>query len=1082
MRVLRALASLICALLPVRAADPPFLFQQPAINQTHIVFTYAGDLWRVPRAGGVAVRITSGAGEESQPFFSPDGSRLAFTGEYDGSMDVFVMDAVGGIPKRLTSHPMADRAAGWTPDGRYVLTTSMREAATPEPRLYRVPASGGPAVPLPFPSGAAGSMSPDGSHIAYLPMARADQVWKRYRGGRTSPIWIGSLADSSVAPIPRQNSNDFAPMWVGKSIYFLSDRLGTVTLFEYDTTTRKAAAVLDNPGRDIKTASAWHDAIVYERFGGIHLFDLKTRQSRRVPIEIHPDLTEVRPRLVKAARYIQGAALSPSGLRAVFEARGDVFTVPVEKGSPRNLTATSGAAERFPAWSPDGKWIAYFSDESGEYALHIAPQNGSGEIRKFVPGPPSFYYEPVWSPDSKKLVYRDKRLNLWYLDLDKGSPIVIDKGTYQISGSYFEPAWSPDSRWIVYAKQLPTRFCALFVYSLADNKAKQITDGMADARFPAWDRGGRYLYFAASTDAGPSLAGLDMSSGGRPLTRTLYLMLLRRDDPSPLAVESDEEGARAIPTPASAPEPVTIDFEGLAERTLPLPAPPRNYANLTPGRPGVLFLRELPATRDATVPTPPGTLHRFDLGRRRIEKLADAVDSFSLSANGERMLYASARQWFAAPTNAPARPGEGRLRIEDLETTIDPPAEWRQMHREVLRLQRDFFYDPNHHGVDLQSLAARYQSFVQRAATRDDINYVWREMLSELSAGHLYITGGDGRERVRHKGGLLGADYTVENGHYRFQRIYTGEQWSPETRAPLRHPRLVNPGDYLFAVNGKPVAIDAEVHAALEGTAGKQTTLRVGRDPSGAGARDVNVIPIEDDTPLRRIAWIEDNRRKVDELSGGRIAYVYLPNTSAAGYAAFNRYYFAQTDKQALILDERFNGGGQVADYIIDILRRTLFNYFAPRDGQDYTTPASAIFGPKVMLINEYAGSGGDVLPWLFRRAELGPLVGKRTWGGTVGLMATPGLIDGGTVTAPHFAFYSPESRWELENHGIAPDVEVDLDPKAWRQGRDTQLERAVAVALDQLKRNPPPAKPARPPYPNYHRPEPIPSSGAAPE
>ncbi|MBL8211311.1 MAG: PD40 domain-containing protein [Bryobacterales bacterium] len=1071
MRLLHALASLIGVFLPLPAAEPLYLLQQPAINQTHIVFSYAGDLWQVPRAGGVAVRLTSGVGEESQPVFSPDGTRIAFTGEYDGSMDVFVMDAAGGIPRRLTAHPMADRAAGWTPDGQYVLTTSMREAATPEPRLYRVPAAGGHVEPLPFPSGAAGSMSPDGRQIAYLPLARADQVWKRYRGGRTSPIWIGNLADSSVTPIPRQNSNDFSPMWVGKSIYFLSDRLGSVTLFQYDTPTRKVTSVLDNPGRDIKTASAWRDAIVYEQFGSIHLLDLKTRQTRPVPIQIHADLTEVRPRLVKVARHIQGGTLSPSGTRAVFEARGDVFTLPVDKGAPRNLTATSGAAERFPAWSPDGKWIAYFSDASGEYTLHVAQQNGSGEVRQFVPGPPSFYYDPVWSPDSKKLVYRDKRLNLWYLDLDKGTPVAIDKGTYQVSGAYFEPAWSPDSRWIVYAKQLPTRYCALFAYSLANNKTNQLTDGMADARSPAWDRSGRYLYFAASTDAGPAMPGVDMSAAGRPVTRTLYLMLLRSKDPSPLAAETDEEGARQTPPSAPATEPVTIDFDGLADRTLPLPTPPRNYANLSPGRAGVLFLRELP-----------GTLYRFDLARRRLDKLADAVDSYSLSANGDRVLYASARQWFAASSAALVKAGEGRLKTEDLETTVDPTAEWQQMHREVLRLERDFFYDPNHHGADLAALAERYQPYVRHASTRDDLNSIWREMLRELSAGHLYVTGGDGREKIRIKGGLLGADYTVENGHYRFQRIYTGEQWNPETRAPLRHPGIVKPGDYLFAVNGKPVAIDAEVHAAFTGTAGKPTTLRVGPDPSGAGARDVNVIPIEDDTPLRRFAWMEENRRKVDELSGGRIAYVYLPNTSASGYAAFNRYYYAQVDKQALILDERFNGGGQVADSVIDILRRPLFNYFTARDGQDYTTPASAIFGPKVMLINEYAGSGGDVLPWLFRRAQLGPLVGKRTWGGTVGLIATPALIDGGTVTAPHFAFYSPESRWELENQGIAPDVEVDIVPQAWRQGRDTQLERAVAVALEQLKRNPPPAKPTRPPYPNYHRNEPIPSSGGAQE
>ncbi|MBI3684115.1 MAG: PD40 domain-containing protein [Acidobacteria bacterium] len=1074
---MRTLATVLCLPFLLPGAEGPHLFQQPTMNKTHIVFVFAGDLWKVDRRGGEAVRLTTNKGVESYPFFSPDGSMVAFTGEYDGNVDVFVVPASGGVPKRLTSHPGADIAAGWTPDGKRVLFASNRESFVFTQMLYSVSAGGGMPEMLPFPMGVSGAYSPDGKQIAYMPLARADQIWKRYRGGRATPVWIGNLSDSSVTPIPRKDSNDYNPMWIGSHIYFLSDRNGgKVNLFRYDTRSRQVSQVSENKGLDLKSASAGPEGIVYEQFGAIHIHDLKTGKSQPVNITLNGDLPEVRPRFEKLTGYIQTAGISPTGARAVLEARGEIFTVPAEKGNARNITKTPGVAERYPAWSPDGKWIAYLSEESGEYALHVAPQDGMGEVQKIPLGtPPSFFYSPLWSPDSKKIVYSDKRLNLWYVDLEKKAPVRIDRGTYQESMAYFQPAWSPDSKWIAYARQLRNRLCAIQLYSLETGQPAQITDGMSDARFPIFDRNGKYLYLTASTDIGPTAGGLDMSSWNRPVTRSVYVAVLSKDDPSPLAPESDEEKAAEEKKPEGGTQKpaekieVKIDLDGIEQRTIPLPLPARNYVAMQGGKTGILFLMESPLVPDFSAGPGSAVLHRFDLSKRKAEKFIEGASSMRVSHNGEKMLLRQGQNWIITGTATPPKPGEGRIKTDELEMQVDPAAEWKQMYKEVLRIERDFFYDPNHHGVDLQALGERYEKYLHHIASRSDLTYLWREMLGELSVGHLYVQGGDRPQPNRIRGGLLGADYTIENGRYRFARIYNGENWNPETRAPLTQPGVnVKQGDYLLAVNGKQVRGSDEIYSFFEATAGKSVVLKVGPDPAGANARDVTVVPIDSEFALRRLAWIEGNRRKVDQATGGKAAYVYLPDTFVGGYTYFNRYYFAQTDRQAVILDERFNGGGKAADYIIDNLRRPLWNYWTSRDGEDYTTPATQIFGPKVMIINEWAGSGGDLLPWLFRRAQIGPLVGKRTWGGLVGIGGYPALIDGGGVTAPHFGFWNPDGKWDVENHGTDPDVEVELDPKAWRQGRDTQLEKSIDVVVDLLRKNPPPVH-KKPPYPVYH-------------
>ncbi|MGE5570184.1 MAG: S41 family peptidase [Rhodospirillales bacterium] len=1052
------------------------LLTKPTLSRTEIVFSSAGNLWIVSREGGQARQLTSGPGTETDPAFSPDGTLVAFTGEYDGNQDVYVVAASGGVPRRLTWHPGADTVLGWTPDGKHILFRSQRASYSRFSRLFTMPVDGsGLPAELPLPMAEEGSFSSDGARIAYLPLARAFESWKRYRGGRTTKIWIADLSVSRIEEIPRENSNDFAPMWIGGKIYFLSDRNGPVTLFAYDLKTRKVEQALPNTGLDLKAASAGPDAIVYEQFGRIGLYDLKSGKARMLDIRLAADLDAVRPKYETLARSIESYELSPTGARAVFEARGEILTVPAEKGDVRNLTNTPGVAERYPAWSPDGKRIAYFSDESGEYALHVRAQNGLGDVVKIALAP-GFYYSPVWSPDSKKILYTDHAINIWFLDLEKRTPVRVDTDTYHSPEGGLDPVWSPDSRWIAYTKQLESHMRAVFAYSIETGESRQITDGMSDARFAAFDKNGEHLYFTASTDAGPTSGWLDMSSMNRPVSRNAYVVVLRKDLPSPLAPESDEEKgegpkkeAAAKPEEKKAPVTVRIDFDGISQRILALPVPARNYTGLAAGKAGVIFLREGPLV------APPGqyegdTLQKYDMKTRKTEKMVDGIRAFVLSANGEKMLFRKGEQWVIAGTGAPPKPGEGALKLDGMEARVDPREEWRQMYREVWRLQRDFFYDPGLHGVDLKATAAKYEPYLKDVGTRAELNYLFSEMLGELSVGHLYVRGGAMPEIRRVRGGLLGADYRIENGRYRFARVYNGENWNPELRAPLTQPGVnVVAGEYLLAVNGREVRATDNLYSFFEQTAGKSVLLKVGPDPGGANAREVTVVPVENEFALRNLAWVEDNRRKVDQLSKGRLAYVYLPNTSFAGYSNFNRYYFAQVDKQGVVIDERFNGGGSAADYIIDYMRRPLMNFFTTRYGKEFTTPVGSIFGPKAMVINEYAASGGDLMPWMFRKAGIGKLVGKRTWGGLVGIFGFPALIDGGSVTAPNLAFYNTEGEWDVENRGVAPDIEVDLDPQAVRAGRDPQLEKAVEILLAELEKNPPRTY-KKPVYPNYHR------------
>ena len=1080
--------SLALLVLPAvaAAADPPLLLQRPGVSAKQVAFVYAGDIWTVDRAGGDARRLTAGVGLESYPVFSPDGTQVAFAGEYEGNLDVYVVSASGGVPRRLTHHPDPDVPVGWTPDGKSIVFRSPRVSYARFLRLFTVGVTGGQPSELPLPQAEEGALSPDGKRIAYVPLSNKPQFpgafrpVRNYRGGTASPLWIADLSDSAITKVPRTDSNDFNPMWVGEKVYFLSDRDGPTTLFAYDPASKEVNRVLDPEPNDIKSASACADAIVYDRFGTLHLFDLKEQKSKPVAVKVAADLPGVRPKMEKINKSIQSAGLSPTGSRAVFEARGEIVTVPAEKGDARNLTNTPGAADRDPSWSPDGKSVAYFSDESGEYELYIRPQDARGEVKrvKLADGA-SFFYNPVWSPDGKKIAYTDKRLRLWYVDLATGKSTKVDTAPYDddLPG----PAtWSPDSKWIAYPRQLKNYLSAIFLYSLETNSSRQITDGMSDARHAAFDKSGKYLYFTASTDIGPAV-GSGMSVINRPVTRAAYVAVLNKDDPSPLAPESDDEKEKKEAEkkdekkePAKDAPKVKVDLDDLDQRTLALPVPPRNYVNLIAGKAGVIFLVEGPAVGfSADGPgegPPPRTVHRFDLDKRKGEKLVDA-HSFDVSANGEKMLYRLRDDWFLTSSIAPPKPGDGALKLGDVEVRVDPKAEWRQVYREVYRIERDFLYDPGFHGYDLKAAWDKHEPYLEGVGSRHDLNYLLDELLAGLSLQHVYLQGGDVPRAESRKCGLLGADYAVENGRHRITKVYRGESWNPGLRAPLTQPGAgVKEGEYLLAVNGQEIKGEDEVYRLFEGTAGKQTVLKVGPTADGKGSREVTVVPVPNERALRNLAWVDANRREVDKRTNGKVAYVYLPDTAVQGYTRFNRYFFAQAGREGVIVDERFNGGGLLADHVIDYLRQPVRNYATTREGADQQFPTSAIPGPKVMLINEQAGSGGDYLPYAFRQAGLGPLIGKRTWGGLVGIGGYPSLIDGGAVTAPRWGIWFPNGKWDVENRGVAPDIEVEFDPKAVRQGKDPQLDKAIEIVTAELKKYPV-THPARPPFPNYHKP-----------
>jgi tricorn protease len=1110
---MRRIASLIVLALFASAAakaQPPRLLRAPSLSEKQIAFRYADDIWLVSRDGGAARRLTSTANLTDGPFFSPDGNTIAYSARVDGNIDIYTIPATGGVPKRVTFRPGGNWVVGWTPDGRDLLMQSMQESVRTYMQLYRVHADGsGLPERLPLPSAFDGAYSPDASHIAYNPWLQWEaDSWKRYRGGQAQPVWIVDLKSLDLVKVPRDNSNDTHPLWLGDAIYFLSDRNGPTSLFRYDLKTKEVKQLIENHGLDFKTLSGRGNTLAYEQFGTIHLYDIAANTEHTVDITLDGDLPALAPHIAKiSADEIQNVAISPTGVRAVFEAHGDIFTVPAEKGDVRNLTNSSSSAEREPAWSPDGKRIAYFSDAGGEYKLYIRAQDGLAAPKIIDLGPdPTYFYSPRWSPDSKRIVFSDKRLNLWVAAVDTGKITKVDTDLREGFGpAGFSASFSPDSNWILYARSLPSLENAAFLYSIATGKSTQITDGMSNVTNPAFDASGKYIFFTASTDIGPAIDGFGLGSLNRTTTASVYIAVLSKYGVSPIPPESDDEkdkkdADKPAPTDAAKsdekkdaakdsdakkdkdkkdadkPAPETkIDLDGIQQRILALPIPARNYTLLYPGKAGIILLGEGgPAANPSQGNNTLRSVWRFTLEKRKTEDVLHNADGIVTSFDGESVLYKKGPGFFIAkvddlkPEAADGNPGKG-LNMGGMTAKIDPRAEWKQIYNETWRIEREFFYDPGFHGLNIAKIRAKYEPWLDGLSSRSDLTYLQDEMLGEITVGHMFINGPNANDDSP-KGGLLGADYTIDHDRYKIAHIVQGGNWNPHLYSPLTQPGVnIHEGAYLLAVNGVQLHASDNLYAAFEGLAGKQTEITIGYKADGTEPRDVLVVPVPSERAMRSQAWIEANIRKTDQLSNGQIAYVYLPDTAGGGFDNFNRYFFAQVDKKAVIIDERYNQGGDIADYVIDVLKRTPMLNYESRQGLRTTEPTGAIFGPKAMLINQNAGSGGDAMPWLFRQAKLGPLVGVRTWGGLVGIGGYPVLLDGGSVTAPRTALYNLNGEFDIENKGVAPDVEVEDDPKSVAAGHDPQLEKAIAILLDELKKNPP-TQYAVPPYPNYHQ------------
>jgi tricorn protease len=1109
--------------------------RSPTVSATHIAFAYANNIWIVERSGGTARRLTSFQGQTSNPHFSPDGKWIAFTGEYAGNNDVYVVPSEGGEPKRLTWHPGSDQVQGWTPDGKAVMFSSARATWAPSgaPRFWTVPASGGVEEPMALPRANQGKISPDGSRVAYRMNTSWDEERRNYRGGQNRPIWIVDLKSYDLVSPPWTDSKDMDPAWVGDTVYFISDRDGVANVWAYDTKSKRLTQATRFNDFDVKTLDTCSGALVFEQAGYIHELDPRSGKEHIVNITAIGDFPWMMPRWEDVSRSMTNIALSPTGKRVVLEARGEIFTIPAEKGDVRNLTHSSGSAERDPAWSPDGKYVSYFSDKSGEYKLVIESQDGIAQAREIALDHPTHYYTPSWSPDSKKIMYTDTNLHVWVLDVESGNAKVVGNDPWMVPQRTLNPVWAPDSKWVAYSSRLKSMYHAIFISNVETGETKQITDGLADSTWPAFDASGKYLWFLASTDFGLRSQWLDMTSYDHDETFGLYCALLKKGEASPLLPESDEDkgvgsapgfgggggrggrggapgagGAAADPAAADADQPpqaprgprtpvtVQIDFEGLQQRIISVPGiPERQYSELKTGVAGTVYYLEAPAGGGGGRGGGGGfggagsTLQRYRLSDRRATPFVTGVAAYDVSADGHKLVYRAGGGGGgggrgggqAGPPPAPSlflvdadrnppQAGQGRL-TATLRMYLEPREEFKQIFNEGWRNQRDYLYVSNLHGADWPKMKEMYGQLLPYVNHRADLNYLLDNMGAEIAIGHSYVRGGEMPELPQSPGGVLGADFAIESDRYKITRIYDNESWNPDLRAPLASPGVdVSVGDYIVAVNGIELKAPDNIYRLLDGTANRQTVLSLNNRPAMDGARQVTVIPVANEQGLRTRAWVEANRRLVDKLSGGQLAYVYLPNTGQPGYTSFNRYYFAQQEKKGAIIDERFNGGGSAADYIIDVLQRDFDGYFNNVAGDRYpfTSPSAGIWGPKVMIVNEMAGSGGDLMPWMFKYRKIGVLVGKRTWGGLVHTADTPTFIDGGSMIAPRGGFFSREGKWAVENEGTAPDVDVENWPKDVIAGHDPQLERAVQEAMRLMKEHPVDRATKEPPPPTW--------------
>ena len=1065
---------LIVLLIPIiasRAASAQVdagLFRYPDISATDIVFTYSNDLWMIPKTGGNAVKLSSPAGVESFPKFSPDGKRVAFTGNYDGNADAYVISTTGGVPVRLTSHGYPDRVVDWTLDGKKVLFASSRESGKARfNQFYTVPITGGPAEKMPLAYAEYSSFSPDGKEMAVVIRTERLRNWKRYRGGNVADIHIYNFANKTSRNISAADDAPYDfPMWRGNSIYFLSDRGAEqhTNIWKYELTTKALTQITKYNEFDVHFPSQGPEDIVYEAGGKLYILPFATLEPKVVNVNLVTDKALLKPRLETAERNIQSIALSPDGNRVLIQARGNIFSVPAENGFVKDLTHTSGAAERYPAWSPDGRSIAYWSDKSGEYELYIMQPDVEGSERKLTSYGAGFRYNPYWSPDSKKIAFIDKAMKIQVVDVGSGQTTQVDKGLRMMHGAVnnFTVRWSPDSRFLTYSRDLDNYQQAIFIYDYNNKKLHQATSGFYSATNPVFDPEGKYLYLLTSQSFQPIYSSIDNSFiyanssqvAAIALLKTTPSLLSPKNDTVALKLDAPakkeelvnkaekERKDTSLPVkPLPSANNVLIDFDDMEERIVILPLVSGNYGLLNATKGKLIYLK-YPNTGTTGQQ---GAIKYFDTDKREEKTIIENANGYLLSDNKGKILAARPGNQFAIMQPAENQKFEKPLRVAEMQMMVDPAAEWKQIYTDAWRIQRDYFYDPNMHGVNWNQVRDRYGKMLEGATTREEANFIIGEMIGELNASHTYFSGGDLERAKTQNTGYLGVDYEADGEYYKIKKIIRGAAYDAEARSPLDISGIdARAGMYILAVNGVPVTTAQDPYAAFEGLANKSVEITYNSKPSLSGAKTVIVQTLSDEYRLRHLSWINDMAEKVSEASNGEIGYIYVPSTGVEGQNELIRQFNAQWQKKGLIIDERFNDGGQIPDRFIEILNRDPLAFWAIRDGSPWPWPPYAHFGPKVMLMNGWSGSGGDAFPDYFRRKGLGPLIGTRTWGGLIGISGTPPLIDGGNVTAPSFRMYNPDGSWFKEGHGVDPDILVDENLGDMARGTDPQLERAI--------------------------------------
>jgi len=1064
------------------------MLRYPDVSKTEITFVYAGDIWVVPRSGGTAQRLSSPPGEESFPRFSPNGTHIAFSGDYDGNVDIYLIPSAGGDLQRLTHHPAADRVLDFSPDGSEILFASrMTSPSGRYNQIWKIPVEGGLPERLPMPYGEFAALSADGHALAYQPASRDFRTWKRYRGGLAPDIWLFDLSTGTAQNLTANDANDSLPMWHDGKLYFLSDRGRRMrsnlwVLNPADPASARQLTFFED--FDIHFPSIGPDAIVFEAGGRLYLFDLRSEKASEVDIEVVTDRSTLRPKVVSVGDLVEDAGISPSGKRVLFTARGEIFSVPAEHGPIRNLTGTSGIRERNAAWSPDGKSIAYFSDADGEWNLYVRPADGKGRTRQLTDFGPGHRFRPFWSPDSKKIVFIDEKQIIHIVDVENGTLNEADHlqwiSTYpELNG--FSVTFSPDSRWMAYRSNLDEGEFILVIYDLEKNERHQVGSGFYRLHSPEFDAAGEYIFCMVDRSFSPSYSDFDGSWIYADSTR-LAAISLRKDVPSPMAPRSDEEGmneekddkgTEANKNPGEktgkkkkdqldkdtennaekTPEPVTIDFDGIENRIVLLQPEAGNFGRMASVE-GKLIYLELPRTGAAKDAEP--VLKYYDFEERESKTIIEGIDDFEMAAGHEKLLIVSEKR-FGIIDVAEAQKMEKPLPTSEMKARINPTQEWRQIFTDVWRIERDLFYDPAMHGVDWNAMKTRYGALVEDCVTRRDLNYVLGELIGELNTSHSYRGGGDLEKPLHRSTGLLGVDWERSENQWRVAHIIRSAAWET-VRSPLEDPGIdFSEGDYVLAVNGVPLGPQPDPWAGFEGLAGRTVELTVNSAPTMEGAHTILIKPMKSESRLRNLQWIEANRRRVAEATDGKVGYVYVPDTGIWGQSELVRQFVPQAHCEGMIVDERFNGGGQWPDRFIELISRPRTGYIHLRNGHDLPLSTMSRTGPSVMLVNSWAGSGGDAFPYLFRRAGLGPIIGTRTWGGLVGISQSYPLVDGGGVTAPSLALYTPEGEWMLEGHGLEPDIEVIDDPAEMARGVDPQLERAITEITRLMTENPTP-------------------------